>query len=292
MRASWRPRRRHPAFHIQSQIDEAVGATSGRRGRAAASTRRPNPSSTSRRPGGAGGTGTTTATLTDEPPVTVTMLWSAVVPVAVALFPLVNGSVRARAAHANRDVRVEGACLVRRGGAARQTLGRDQSGSRPGGLPWATFRILRLLDLLNRGRRRSMRRPSPGVETLWSVTGVPLAAPAPLPPLVPAGSCRSGLGRDRVGLVDRAVVSRAADAHAHVDVGRSVLSGLRVASPIAFCPVVPAVESPLVDVVPEPFVVAADEVPAVLPGTVVPRSDVPAPPLRRAARAAAACAPA
>jgi hypothetical protein len=31
--------------------------------------------------------GTTTATLTDEPPVTVTLLWSAVVPVAVALFP-------------------------------------------------------------------------------------------------------------------------------------------------------------------------------------------------------------
>ena len=62
--------------------------------------------------------------------------------------PLVNGSVRARAAHANRDVRVEGAGLARRSVAVRQTRGRVLSGSRPGGLPWATFRILRLLNLL------------------------------------------------------------------------------------------------------------------------------------------------
>ena len=43
-----------PAFHIQSQMDEAVGARSGSRGRAAASTAVPIPVP---RPGAAGGAG-------------------------------------------------------------------------------------------------------------------------------------------------------------------------------------------------------------------------------------------
>ena len=76
-----------PVCHIQSQMDEAVGATSGPG--TGGSVHAPSQSQFHvQAPLGAPeAPGTAIATLTFEPPVTVTMLLLALVPVAVAVFP-------------------------------------------------------------------------------------------------------------------------------------------------------------------------------------------------------------
>ena len=76
-----------PAFHSQSQTDAAVGATSGPG--TGGSVHAPSHDQFQvHAPFGAPEVpGTATATLTFEPPVTVTLLWPALVPVAVAVFP-------------------------------------------------------------------------------------------------------------------------------------------------------------------------------------------------------------
>ena len=163
-----------------------------------------------------------------------------------------NGSVRARAAHANRNVRVEGAGLARRSGAVRQTRGRDRSGSRPGGPPLGDLQNPASAQSLESGRRHSMRRPSPRSSRLVRSERTARGSRSCGYPLVPPDvSCR--FGHDRVDLVDRAVAPRAADAHDHVDVGRSVLGRfrVRVADRVVRRP---AVEPPVVVVVPGRFV--------------------------------------